>query len=1462
MSNDFFWQYLDKFTGVSSTNTDQQLYDKGNYFASSLLSHVEHSMLRFSVSLRFYNPRLEMYRQLYSQVLETLPGAAVKNCRAWVSVNGQATCSTKDFPSLTLKTTEDEAYYNTEHHFDHIYPGSNSSSLPTVFLYGRIGEPETSAWNSYLRTYTDQNKIKYIFRYNFLNEVKDDSDKKESEGEREDENWGRAVGFGITLALKSTEYKVLDAKEDEGKKDDELDSTTGPVKGFDFAKLSSRWPQHASTLLSFKASLLAEEFDISKLKVWELEDLGIQASAAILSSGQPLHMLRDISQNLPGLAHTLAREHVDEKMKAKILEDADGVIAYRDLMWINDVAYDLSSIDPFVMFKGLAAQREGYTDLLKLGLLPGKTLFKLLAVPPSSQDGVKVSLDSKYIHYVNDLAADGMYARWSTSLDDILAYMPGQFHYVALNIYTLVMVVDPATKEGREQMLSMLNYMHQVPIRVGYLFVINDPLGEIIFKCFKAISEQNLWYGAQFISQLLQVPGLVDEQAIERTASNFLSGSFESVLKRTDWDEELKEVKEFISAKSLAPQTAFLNGHLLSDEGHPVNMAVRKVMELEPTIQEWVKNGKLTQSMVRKKGFNIHSWMLKQFKCPPIYPALIFPPKKEDVKYIPLDTLPEDLLFLSAPQERDIVKPVSHLVVGDLASPNVRQTIANGLARLHEEKTVEEGEAEEEDKLYYRLGWIHSADSKEGKAMSDILRTLLSLSLKATNKKAEAYLKAVNALLALSADHPMDLASLRNVITPHLPQDHKPLDIIEEEVKNLSTFLDGLTINQGDAAIISNGRVIVFPQERVFSRDEWDVLTPTAYSVKARAVTRHFDQLSFNKQADFINSDYLSLKLMQISAFLSSSYVNPAEMFKDPPTHEPSFSVKPEFSDPSTTDLDISVIVDPIGEKAQKVSSILIALTSHFTVNLSVYLRTPRKLSDLPLKNFYRYVLDSMEFSEDGNISSNYAVANFLNLPQKRLLSMTVESPGSWMISSHSCTYDLDNIILEKLPSQESILRAQFVLDNLLIQGSCTDLATGEPPRALELVLSDATNPHVQDSLVMSNLGYFQLKASPNIWKVELAEGQSNDIYKIEGPTGEIIVDSWIGDMRYLHVNKRPGMEEMGLFDDHNSATDDEKAERGFLDSLSDLLGEKKQKAEKEVVETKTEDDTIHIFSLASGHLYERFLKVMMVSVVSNTKSPVKFWLLSNFLSPQFKSTVTDFAAKNNFEVELVTYKWPEWLNQQTEKQRIIWGYKILFLDVLFPVNLTKVIYVDADQIVRTDMKELMNFDLEGAPYGYTPFCSSQLTNPTTKGFRFWDSGFWASHLDGKPYHISALYVVDLYQLRKTAAADRLRATYNSLSRDPNSLANLDQDLPNYLQHQIPIKSLPENWLWCETWCTMESRDDAKTIDLCNNPLTKLPKLEAAAKFVPEWSKYESIVRAFEEELEKGQGEVVEKVDL
>ena len=222
----------------------------------------------------------------------------------------------------------------------------------------------------------------------------------------------------------------------------------------------------------------------------------------------------------------------------------------------------------------------------------------------------------------------------------------------------------------------------------------------------------------------------------------------------------------------------------------------------------------------------------------------------------------------------------------------------------------------------------------------------------------------------------------------------------------------------------------------------------------------------------------------------------------------------------------------------------------------------------------------------------------------------------------------------------------------------------------------------------------------------------------------------------------------------------------------------------KALVPAEDDSNTLNIFSVVTGHLYERLMRIMMVSVMKHAKGPVKFWLLGNYLSPTFKNFIPHMAEHYGFQYELVQYKWPRWLIQQHDKQRIIWGYKILFLDVLFPLNVSKIIFVDADQVVRTDLAELRDLDLEGAPYGYTPFCDSR---KEMDGFRFWKQGYWKNHLAGRPYHISALYVVDLKRFRKLAAGDRLRGQYQALAQDPNSLSNLDQDLPNNMIHQVFI---------------------------------------------------------------------------
>ena len=64
------------------------------------------------------------------------------------------------------------------------------------------------------------------------------------------------------------------------------------------------------------------------------------------------------------------------------------------------------------------------------------------------------------------------------------------------------------------------------------------------------------------------------------------------------------------------------------------------------------------------------------------------------------------------------------------------------------------------------------------------------------------------------------------------------------------------------------------------------------------------------------------------------------------------------------------------------------------------------------------------------------------------------------------------------------------------------------------------------------------------------------------------------------------------------------------------------------------------------------------------------------------------------------------------------------------------------------------------------------------------------------------------------------------LSQDPNSLANLDQDLPNNLQHHIPIYSLHKNGFGAILGVLRQRNLKLKLSILCNNPKTFESKID------------------------------------
>ncbi|BGP48159.1 killer toxin resistant protein [Rhodotorula kratochvilovae] len=556
---------------------------------------------------------------------------------------------------------------------------------------------------------------------------------------------------------------------------------------------------------------------------------------------------------------------------------------------------------------------------------------------------------------------------------------------------------------------------------------------------------------------------------------------------------------------------------------------------------------------------------------------------------------------------------------------------------------------------------------------------------------------------------------------------------------------------------------------------------------------------------------------------------------------------------------EIAVVVDPATELAQRWAPIVHTLAGLNTTHVRLYLNPSLHVTEVPIKRFYEYSFERTPRFDETTGAEIQPGVRFSNIPQDVLVTFGVDAQKSWLAFPKTSVNDLDNIRLADLPewSKAKGVEAVLELESLIVEGHARDMPSSRPPRGLQLELKSGAEAsehekHV-DTTIMANLGYFQFKAGPGLWRLGVRPGRSSNVFAMESTgadgwksgdvatTGDSFVVSTLeGLTLYPRFHRKPGHELTELLDDSATAAAGKREARGVVDRIKSLIPFFGSSASKELVSTGKRAE-INVFTVASGLLYERMAFLMVVSVLRHTKSSVKFWFIQNFLSPSFKAFIPHMAREYGFDYELVTYKWPHWLRGQKEKQRTIWGYKILFLDVLFPLELDRVIFVDSDQIVRADLKELVDLDLQGAPYAYAPMGDDR---EEMEGFRFWKTGYWKNHLQGRPYHISALYVVDLDRFRQIAAGDRLRQQYQALSADPHSLANLDQDLPNQSWREIPIYTLPQEWLWCETWCSDGSLTKAKTIDLCNNPATHEPKLQRAKRLLPEWTVYDEEVAA------------------
>ncbi|XP_066202024.1 UDP-glucose:glycoprotein glucosyltransferase 1 isoform X1 [Saccopteryx leptura] len=1459
-SQEKFWNFVEASQNIGSSDrhgTDYSYYHAILEAAFQFLSPLQQNLLKFCLSLHSYSATIQAFQQIASD--EPPP----EGCNSFFSVHGMRTC---DFDALEmLLLTAPERPKPLLFKGDHRYPCSSPDS-PVVIFYSEIGSEAFYNFHHQLVSKSHAGKINYVLRHYIVNP-------------REEPVY--LSGYGVELAIKSTEYK---AKDDTQVKGTEVNTTVigendpiDEVQGFLFGKLRDLHPDLKGQLKELRKHLVESTNEMAPLKVWQLQDLSFQTAARILAAPTELALvvMKDLSQNFPTKARAITKTAVSSELRTEVEENQKyfkgtlGLQPGDTALFINGLHIDLDMQDIFSLFDTLRNEARVMEGLHRLGI-EGLSLHNILKlnIQPSEAD-YAVDIRSPSISWINNLEVDTQYNSWPTSLQELLRpTFPGVIRQIRKNLHNMVFIVDPAHETTAELVNTAEMFLsNHIPLRLGLIFVVNDledvdgmqDAGVAVMRAYNYVAQEvDDFHAFQTLTHIYNKVRTGEKVKVEHVVSvlekKYPSVEVNSVLGiDSAYDQNRKEARSYYeqTGVGLLPVVLFNGVPLEKEQLDPDELetiTMHKILETTTFFQRAIYLGELSHDQ------DVVEYIMNQPNVVPRINSRILTPEREYLdltatnnffvddyaRFATLDSqgktaaIANSMKYLTKKgmsskeiYDDSFIRPVTFWIVGDFDSPSGRQLLYDAIKHQKSSNNV-------------RISMINNPGEDIRYENTQIARAIWAALQTQTSNSAKNFItkmakEEIAEALAAGVDvgefsvGGMDFSLFKEVF------ESSKMDFI---LSHAVYCRDVLRLKKGQRGVISNGRIIgPLEDNELFNQDDFHLLENIILKTSGQKIKSHIQQLR-------VEEDVASDLVMKVDALLSAQPKGDArieyQLFED---RHSAVKLSPKEGQ---TYFDVVAVVDPVTREAQRLAPLLLVLIQLINMHLRVFMNCQSKLSDMPLKSFYRYVLEpEISFTSDNSFAKG-PIAKFLDMPQSPLFTLNLYTPESWMVESVRTPYDLDNIYLEEV---DGIVAAEYELEYLLLEGHCYDITTGQPPRGLQFTLGTSANLVIVDTIVMANLGYFQLKANPGAWILRLRKGRSEDIYRIyshdgtDSPSeaGEVVVvlSNFKSKIIKVKVQKKADMVNEDLLSDGTSEN-----ESGFWDSFK--WGFTGGQRTEEVKQDK--DNIINIFSVASGHLYERFLRIMMLSVLKNTKTPVKFWFLKNYLSPTFKEFIPYMANEYNFQYELVQYKWPRWLHQQTEKQRIIWGYKILFLDVLFPLVVDKFLFVDADQIVRTDLKELRDFNLDGAPYGYTPFCDSR---KEMDGYRFWKSGYWASHLAGRKYHISALYVVDLKKFRKIAAGDRLRGQYQGLSQDPNSLSNLDQDLPNNMIHQVPIKSLPQEWLWCETWCDDASKKKAKTIDLCNNPMTKEPKLEAAVRIIPEWQDYDQEIKQLQIHFQK-----------
>lgn len=212
-------------------------------------------------------------------------------------------------------------------------------------------------------------------------------------------------GYGIDLALKRTDYIVIDDRQAEAGSDEPA-------------------PEAAEATLT--------DDDVTELKplsASELLKLDMRASSFVMESQDPLDTLARLTQDFPRHSRAMAANNISDLFRAEHIKNRDIFLppGY-NVIWINGVQILSRDFDAYAMLEHLRRERKLINTARGLGLT-GMEAIQLLS-HPAIADAYSKQEPQRYdwrddleggdvIMWLNDIEQDQRYAEWPATIQAV-----------------------------------------------------------------------------------------------------------------------------------------------------------------------------------------------------------------------------------------------------------------------------------------------------------------------------------------------------------------------------------------------------------------------------------------------------------------------------------------------------------------------------------------------------------------------------------------------------------------------------------------------------------------------------------------------------------------------------------------------------------------------------------------------------------------------------------------------------------------------------------------------------------------------------------------------------------------------------------------------------------------------------------------------------------------------------------